>query len=227
MIAAMTGNDSFNAWPSGTDPLPQPMILWVDGVGGFLILAGRRWTIGRTDSTGGPQISIRGDLPRSAGAIQRNGSDYVLKPAERNPDEASASRRPVPLSHGKRLSVGGSVAIGFSRPHPLSASARIDLASRHRFEPACDGVILLADTCVLGPSSAAHILCRHFAGDVVLFTSGTDLRIRCDRPFEIDGKEAQGKPIFSPGQRVEGEDFAMALEAAQVPTARNIQLHPG
>ena len=54
-------------------------------------------------------------------------------------------------------------------PHPLSTTARLELASRHRTQPWADGVLLMGNSCVLGPNLRNHVVCRDWSEDVVLY----------------------------------------------------------
>ena len=44
--------------------------------------------------------------------------------------------------------------------HVLSASARLEMVSRHRTQPHVDGILLMAESCVLGPKWQNHVVCR-------------------------------------------------------------------
>ena len=69
------------------------------------------------------------------------------------------------------------------RAHPLSLTARLDFLSRHRTQPPADAVLLLADSCVLGPKPHSHIVCRDWTREVILFRHEEKLYLPCHRPL--------------------------------------------
>jgi hypothetical protein len=84
--------------------------------------------------------------------------------------------------------------------------------SHHRTQPAADAVILLGESCVLGPASHAHIPCRDWPLDVVLVRKGQDLYCQSQAPFEVDGVPQEGRVEIGLSSRITGEDFAISLE---------------
>ena len=56
-----------------------------------------------------------------------------------------------------RVTLGTSCQFQFRQAVPVSASARIDLVSGHRLRLALDGVLLMAETLVLGPGQQVHV----------------------------------------------------------------------
>ncbi|WP_417735343.1 hypothetical protein [Rosistilla oblonga] len=198
---AQRGSDSKNA-----------RMLWIDGVGGFLIVAGDEWLIGGPGAGSSVEINVQGDLSRRAAAVRRQGSDYVLQPLAPTRLQGEPLDRPTLLRTGDRFQLGSVVQFEFQKTHPLSSSARLNLVSRHRTQPRADGVILLADTCVIGPSQGAHIQCSHWTSDVILFVSGDDWRIRSEEPLVVDGTQIGQTAVLSPDCRIVGETLAMSME---------------
>ena len=73
------------------------------------------------------------------------------------------------LGDGSRIEIGPGVKLQMRRAHPLSLTARLDFLSRHRTQPPADAVLLLADSCVLGPKPHSHVVCRDWSREVILF----------------------------------------------------------
>ena len=133
--------------------------MWVDSVGAFLLCFGPQIRIG------GPcrsvaeraEISLLSNLSRCHARIVRSGEVWLLEPL----GPTSIDGRPVVkngvLQDGNQLRLGESVEVRFRQPSVLSGSARLDFESGHQTESAVDGVILLAETCVMGSGSDAHI----------------------------------------------------------------------
>ncbi len=100
----------------------------------------------------------------------------------------------------------------FRRPHPLSATSRLDFLSHHRTQPAADGVLLMAHSCILGPAPTSHVVCRRWNQDLVLVRQGQQLRCHAQQPLEVDGKSCGQTAPLTMGSRVVGPDFCLSLE---------------
>ena len=190
----------------------EARMLWIDGVGGFLVVPGEEWLIGGPGSGDSVEININGDLSRRAAAIRRQGSDYILQPLSETRLGGDRLDRPSPLRDKDIFGLGGSVEMVFRKTHPLSASAMLRMATRHRTEPRCDGIVLLADTCVIGPGKGAHISCPDWSSDVILYTTRGVWQIRSDEQMSIDGQSVGQRAPLPQTCTIEGESIRMSLE---------------
>lgn len=213
-------------------------VIWVDGVGGFLLLPGTQWTIGGPSGTDETDICIHGDLLRRQACIRRQGSDYVLQPLAAAWLSGRRMNRPAVLRHGDRILLGPEetwgpqgdnresvlrsdlampssrgVHLRFAQPHPLSASARLVTESRHRGRPRVDGIILLAETCILGPGTSSHIVAPDAEGEVVMVYREQRWWCRSGTETTVDGRPQRGRAEVAPGQRIESGGLAFSLEA--------------
>lgn len=202
-----SGTTAAVAAPSG----PR-FLLWVDAVGGYLVCQGAEVSLGQPVPGSYVDVPIQGDLSRLHAKIRRDGEGYLLEPVRQTKLNGQLVTRTVPLADGNLIELGTGVVLVFRRPHPLSATARLDLVSRHRTQPAVDGVILMADSCVLGPAASAHIQCADWDTDVVLAGRGPELTCRAAGKFTIDGKEVEGRGQLTPTAHVAGSDFSLSLE---------------
>jgi hypothetical protein len=75
-----------------------------------------------------------------------------------------------------------------------------------------DAIILMAESCVLGPKWQNHVVCRDWKGDVVLYRQEDKLFCRAMESLEIDGKLHDGRGPLGPHSRVVGDDFSLSLE---------------
>ncbi len=57
-------------------------IMWIDGIGGYLLWDKPELVIGQAFSDGHADVGITGDLSRRAAVIRRMGSDYLLQPLQ-------------------------------------------------------------------------------------------------------------------------------------------------
>ncbi len=192
--------------------------MWVDGVGGFLTLLGERIVVGQPSAEGAVDLPIRADLSRRHCIIRREQEGYVLEPVQALSSreiriDAQPIEGPTRLADGNVIDLGQGVKIKFSRPHALSATARLDIVSHHKTQPTADAVLLMSDTCILGPNSHCHVPCKAWQRDVVLYRRDDDLICRTQGPLEIDGQAAGNQAPVTRNARIEGEDFAIRLES--------------
>lgn len=216
------------------------LMLWIDAVGGYLVCPRREIIVGQAVEQSRVDVPILGDLARRHLKIKRSADGYLLEPfgyvklngreywpgdadaehdlretqglEERDPGHAVVAQQKILLKHGDLLELTGGIRIRFSKPHPLSASARLDFESRHRTQPWSDGVLLMAESCVLGPGQRNHVVCRGWRDDLVLFRQPGGLYCKSLQPIRIDGESVQGKHSLTRNSHIEGEDFSMTLE---------------
>ena len=193
---------------------PARFLLWVDSVGGYLVCTGNEVVLGQPVPGSEVDVPIRGDLSRRHAVVRRDGEGYLLEPVRETAVNGKTLERPVSLRDGDQITLGESVQLRFRRPHPLSQTARLEYLSYHRTQPATDGVLLLAESCILGPGGASHIVCPNWPHDVVLFRQGRTLGCRSPRPVKIDGVEYRGRGVLRERSQVAGEDLSFSVEPA-------------
>ena len=128
-------------------------LMWVDGVGGYLVCMADEVLLGQAIANSGADIPIVGDLSRHHATIARQGENYVIRPHATTRVEGRELTSPRCLRDGDEIELGPSFRMRFRQPHPLSATSRLDFLSHHRTQPATDGVLLMANSCILGPST--------------------------------------------------------------------------
>ncbi|MCA9134802.1 MAG: FHA domain-containing protein [Planctomycetales bacterium] len=219
--AEMTGKyEGSGGWARTPQPPPVgpaaagtlPRIVWIDGVGGYLLLDRAEVLLGQAIPGSGVDIGIVGDLSRLAAAVRRAGGDFVLQPLQVAHVNEQPVQRPQLLRDGDRLQFGTRVQLEFRQPHPLSATGRLELLSLHRFQPRVDAVLLLADSCVLGPQSSSHIQCPRWTSEILLFRQADGWHIRLPGEVEVDGQPQRGTVYLRPGMRISGQDFSLGIE---------------
>ena len=187
-------------------------MLWVDAVGGFLVCPADEVVIGQPDLSGTVDIPVLGDISSRHARIIRDGESYLIE-AIRN---VQVDGRPVSgaslVSDGSRIVLGEGVRLRARRPHALSSTLRLDLDSRHRTQPAADAVLLMADSCILGPNPHSHVVCRDWPDEVIMYRQGEQLYCRSAGWFEIDGVRCKGRGQITRNSRIEGDGFSMKLE---------------
>jgi hypothetical protein len=186
--------------------------LWIDAVGGFLVCLGDEVVLGQAAAEGSPDVPILADLSRRHAVVRRDAEGYVIEPVRSVKVDGRTIEKPTTLADGRVIELGNGVRLRFRRPHPLSATARLEIVSHHRMSPSVDGVLLMADSCILGPSSQSHVVARELPSEVVLFRQGDGLACRTKGSLHIDGKECVDQGGLTIHSRVVGSDFSFTLE---------------
>jgi hypothetical protein len=192
--------------------MPNRLLLWVDGVGGYLVCLGDEIVLGQPSSESNPEVPILADLSRRHAVIRREGEGYTIEAIRSVKVEGRIVTKTAPLFDGSAIELGEGVRLRFSKPHPLSNTARLEFVSRHRTQPSTNGVLLMADSCILGPAKTSHVVANRWEHEVVLFRSGNELGCRTSAKIAVDGATRQGRCSLKPKSRVEGEEFAFAIE---------------
>jgi hypothetical protein len=191
-------------------------MLWVDGVGGYLLTTADELLIGQPSAPGdggrSPDLAILADLSRRHATLRRDRGSYVLTPHAPVWVDGREADGPTVLSHNALVMLGSRVRLRFSRPHALSATAVLAVDSGHRTAPAADAVILMAESCVLGPKPHSHVRCRGWQGEAILFRSAEGLLCRAAGEVRVAGSPVTGPAVARPGSRIEGEDFSLVIE---------------
>jgi hypothetical protein len=192
--------------------------LWIDGVGAYLLFLQDSVTFGGPARDDEPaDVALLANLSRKHATIIRGGEGYLLQAqgpvqvAGRTVDDRAY------LSHNSHIRLGHNVALRFRMPSALSATARLDFVSDHRPTQSVDGIILMEDTCLLGPGPDNHVTCPEWSESVVLFRKADELRCKSRGDIFVNGKlvkDAAGAVVQS-GDIVTGVDLRFRLEATE------------
>ncbi len=217
---------------------PDRLIAWVDGAGAFLLCLRDRATLG--GMAGGADVRLTSDLTAEHATIERSGEGYVVEavgptiiasdlasragvsprsmaaPAQRHGSGRVVEGR-ADLGNNDELVLyregGGAVRLRFQRSNPLTATATLSIASDHRTEPRFDGIVLLAEACVLGPGADAHIRCRQWDESVLLFRRGDRLCCKSSQSLEVNGRPVREPAVVGSGDHITAANLSFRLEA--------------
>jgi len=192
---------------------PQRALLWIDAVGGFLVCTDDVIVLGQPSPGNTIAVPILADISRRHALIRRDAGAYVLEPLQATRVDGREITGPHVLADNQVIQLGDNVRIRFNKPHALSATARLMLESHHRTQPSADAILLMADSCVLGPSRHCHVVCRDWKRDIVVYRQNDRVYCRAEEPLTIDGVQAQGESEVASGVRVEGEEFSFTWES--------------
>ena len=204
------------------------IVAWVDGVGAFLLcfddvisiggfagkadvriaadLASQHAHIKRSGEgyvveSSAPAVVASENSRRAGGVSPPSMSKGVARSALRGSGRVVDGQ--TDLNNGDELLLyregGAGVRLRFRRPNVLTSTAVLSLASEHRTEPRFDGIVLFAEACVLGPSSDAHVLCRHWEQSVLLFRREGELWAKSAAPLNVGDKATEGPVQLHPG----------------------------
>lgn len=192
---------------------PGPrFMMWIDGVGGYLVCLSDEILIGQAIGDSGADLPIIGDVSTRHAIIVRDGESYVIRPDASTRVDGREVKSAQTLRDGDEIELGSSFCVRFRQPHPLSATSRLDFLSSHRTQPTADGVLLMGRSCIMGPGSNSHVVCREWEHDLVLVQQEDGLRCHGHSSLEIDGKWVGGKGEITLDSRIAGDDFCLSLE---------------
>ena len=186
-------------------------LLWLDAVGGYLVCLDDEVVLGRAGTDAVADVPLLGDLSRQHATLARDGEGYVIraiKPTFVNGKNVTTA----PLRDGDVIRLGSTVELEFRQPSPVSATARLQVVSRHRLPLSVDGVILMAETCIVGSARQAHIEAPGLANPVVLYRQGAALWCRAPGGFEVDGRACAARAPLTLQSSVLGEGYSFSLE---------------
>jgi hypothetical protein len=187
-------------------------LLWIDSVGGYFLCTGSSIRIGQAVPGNQVELPLLADLSRHHATLRRTGESYVLDALRDVQIDGVRVETSAALPPHCELRLGKSLRMNFSRPHPLSATARLDFLTHHATQPSSAGIILMAETCILGPSPKCHVQCKHWRCDVVLYRQGADLLCRTEGDLECAGQKLGRGGKIAVGQPVIGNGFSFSLE---------------
>jgi len=187
-------------------------LLWVDAVGGYLVCLDDRIVLGRAGPDSHADIPLMGDLSRSHATLVRNGEGYLLKAHQASFVNGKPVVDQVVLRDGDVIRLGSTVELEFRQPSPVSATARLSIVSRHRLPLAVDGVLLMAETCIVGEALQAHIPAPALKSPVVLYRQAGTLWCRAEGAFDVDGRTCASRAPLTLHSSVLGDGFSFSLE---------------
>ena len=196
---------------AGPQASPDRFLLWIDGVGGYLVCLGSRITFGQAIPGSPVDVPLVADLSRMHATLTRDGEGYVLEAVRSIQVNGRPATRAL-LRPGDRVTLGPSCQFQFRQPVPASATARLDLVSGHRLPLGVDGVLIMADTLVMGGGPQVHLTALDLKAPVVFFRHKDGLGLRHNGGLTVNGQKVPERTILGTRALVSGEDFAFAVE---------------
>jgi len=188
------------------------LVAWIDAVGGYMLCLGDDVVLGQPSAGGDADVAILADISRRHAAIRRESEAYVLTPMQATTLDGKAIDGPTLLRDKCVIGLGKAVKVRFLKPHALSGTAVLEILSRHKTEPAVDGIVLMSESCILGPQAHSHVHCPDWTNDLVLFRRGGGLMCRSRAAMEVDGVECTGHAAVVGNCHIAGDDFSLSFE---------------
>ncbi len=202
----------------GSNPQPaagEKFVLWIDQVGAFLLCLNDQVTVGGPAAEGGgADVPLLANLSRRHVTFVRSGERYLLLAHAPTQVAGRAVHDRVDLSDGSEVALGANVRLKFRLPSVMSGSARLEFVSDHRPARTADGVILMHDTCLIGPGPENHIRCPGWPHAVLLFRREGRLWCKSREELFVGGRHAPGEAALEPGVVVAGTDIRFRIEQA-------------
>ncbi|MEQ1904582.1 MAG: hypothetical protein ABL888_10380 [Pirellulaceae bacterium] len=195
------------------ESLPSNFMLWIDGVGGFLICCGKSLWLGRYVDRSNIDIPLQSDLLRRHANLFATSDGYSLVGTANTTVAGRSCETPQPLVDGDSIHLNRHVELKFRRPDWRSTSARIDFVTGHRTVPWCDAVLLLNDRLTIGPSTQNHVCVREMTSEITLRIRGGRLEVEGGGEWlTVDNQMGCETLLLHPNSRLLTEKVAMQFE---------------
>ena len=188
-------------------------LMWVDAVGGYLVCLNNQLTIGQARPGSKVDIPLLADISSKHARLKREGEegDYIIEPLAPVLVQNQEIKSPTLLHHEDVISLG-TAELQFTKPHPLSTSARLDLLGQRRTNPYTDAILLMSDTLIIGNNMANHVVYHGEDHQVVLYQQDGKLLCRSNQPVNLDGiVDQRGGELFY-GSQVKSDLISFSLE---------------
>ncbi|CAN5606988.1 hypothetical protein BH11PLA2_BH11PLA2_06440 [soil metagenome] len=214
LTSAFTASSKKDVEPprSSVSGLPKRFLLWIDGVGGYLVCMGNRITFGQATGEAPIDVPLLADVSRLHAEIARDGEGCVLESSRGALVNGSPVTRAL-LKPGDRVTLGATCQFLFHQAVAISPTARLELVSGHRLQIAVDGVLLMADNLILGPPGQSHISVPWLTQPVVLYRSKDGLGVRIPGEFRVDAKAELNRANLALPSVVTSDQLSFAVEA--------------
>lgn len=156
--------------------------LWIDGVGGYRILEGNRFSIGGPGDASLADIAVRFAWRRHVATLQKIGGDFWLRPCDGDdrgePIPRSISGAVVSLARLGGTATGSWPTLRFRAPSPLSDSVVLQIDPPHRFVAPVDAFVLFDKSILIGPEVTNHIRIAGLTEPVVMTKQADEWTLR-------------------------------------------------
>jgi hypothetical protein len=193
-----------------SDDRIEHWLLWMDGVGGFLVCPKDRITLGQAGAEPPPDVPLLADISRRHAVLRRDGEGYVVEAEKRIRVNGKETERAA-LRSGDRLTLGDSCQILFEIPLAGSTSAKLAIVSGHRLACPVQEVLLLSESLLFGPNQA-HVRVSSLREPVLIFKGRNGLSVRHAGRMTLHGKPIADRADLPFDSPLLLDELGMALE---------------
>ncbi len=194
-------------------PGKGPAVLWVDGVGSFLVMPAERVTIGRAGSSARPDIALSADLEGVHAEILRVDGDHFI--VARGPVSVAGRRVDKHLlADGDEVVLGKRAKITFRAPSALTTTGVLELGSGLRVHGDVRQIVLVDEHLLIGNKSSCHVVARDATERLVLSAAGGAYRLKASEPIVIDNRVRGEEEPLAFGATVEASGVTFTITAA-------------
>ncbi len=188
-------------------------MLWIDGVGSWQLCVGKSFIVGAPSfESQSADIALLANVSRHHATLNYGDEEWRLTAEHPTSVSGRLVDKATTLRSGDQICLAERVRLGFRIPSVLSNSAVIDFESDHRPSHSVDGIILLADHCLLGPSRDHHVFCSQWPDFIVLFEQDGQLKCRSKTSLTVDGASVRDSVALSHGAVVTGDELRFRVE---------------
>ena len=196
---------SLKAMECPGEPRGDRFLLWVDGVGSYLLVRSGRLTIGRAGSSARPDLPLAADLGGVQAEILRVDDDYFLAAHGKVQVNGRPMERKL-LADGDRIGLAPRCEIIFRIPTALSTSAVVVLPEGQRIAGDAREVILMDHHILIGAEDGCHVRAAEARSRILLCAGQDGLTVKADEGISIDGSPVgREAPVRSGAQIKVGE----------------------
>lgn len=186
-------------------------LLWIDGLGTYLILPADRVSIGRIGSTARPDLALTADLAGYHAEISRTGEDYFVTAVQGDVRVGGKKVQKTLLSHDDSIDLGNRCRVQFGQPTGMSSTALLSLRKGMRIEGDVKTIVLLDDNLIIGPGSNCHIRAPMLERRFLIQKQKGGLRCRAEKGVVIDGEDGGIDVGIESGKRLQVENLTFTL----------------
>lgn len=186
-------------------------LLWVDGVGTFLVLTKDRISVGRLGASARPEIALSADISGHHAEILRVEEDYFIVASQGHLKVGGRPMQRKLLSSDDSIELTPRCRLSFHLPTPLSSTAILSLHNGQRIEGDVRKIVLLKEHLILAPRGKGHIETRGSTGKIVLSREPRGLVCRAPDDILLDGASAGREAVVPLGARVQVGEVSFTI----------------
>lgn len=194
--------------------------LWIDAIGVWQVLCQNELLIGAAAAVDEvADIALLAPLSRRHARFIREEDAWFLLPLQACSVGGRLVTGKTLLRNGSELQLGDRVRLRFRIPSVLSATALLEFVSGHQPRLSLSGVLLMADTLLLGPRQDYHVCCPTWPDSVVLFRRQQQLLCRSKMSLTLSDSPLSEQQDLSAGAILCGPELRFRLEPGRTNSA--------